>query len=125
MSRMEEALKSACDTQACVIGENILGQVPALMRKHFPGATRAMIVADPRTWAAAGEQVSALLAADGIAAERYILEPDGKTFHADYHYAEEVREVRAATGVENAAETVQPRAVRKASWSSAWKIALQ
>ena len=100
MSRMEEALKSACDTQACVIGENILGQVPALVRKHFPAATRAMIVADPRTWAAAGEQVSALLAADGIATERYILEPDGKMFHADYHYAVEVREALSAAGVE-------------------------
>ena len=101
MSRLEEALKSACDTQACVIGENILGQVPALVRKHFPSATRAMVVADPRTWAAAGEQVSALLAADGIVAERYILEPDGKTFHADYHYAVEVREALSAAGVDN------------------------
>ena len=92
MSRLEEALKSACDTQACVIGEDILDQVPALVRKHFPSATRALVVADPRTWAAAGEKVSALLAAAGIPADRYILEPDGKTFHADYHYAVEVRE---------------------------------
>ena len=100
MSRLEEALKSACDTQACVIGEDILGQVPALVRKHFPAATRALVVADPRTWAAAGEKTSALLAADGIAAERYILEPDGKTFHADYHYAVEVREALSAAGAE-------------------------
>ena len=100
MSRLEEALKSACDTQACVIGEDILDQVPALVRKHFPSATRALVVADPRTWAAAGEKVSALLAAAGISAERYILEPDGKMFHADYHYAVEVREALAAAGAE-------------------------
>ena len=49
MSRVEEALKTACDTQACEIGEDILGQVPALVRKHFPSATRALVVADPRT----------------------------------------------------------------------------
>ena len=98
MSRLEEALRNACDTQACVIGENILGQTPALVRRHFPGTTRALVVADPRTWVAAGEQVSALLAADGIAVERYILEPDGRTFHADYRYVAEVREVLAAAG---------------------------
>ena len=100
MSRLEEALKAACDTQACVIGENVLGQTPALVRKHFPSATRALVVADPRTWAAAGEKTSALLAAAGIPAERYILEPDGKTFHADYHYAVEVREALSAAGAE-------------------------
>ncbi|MBR1588301.1 MAG: iron-containing alcohol dehydrogenase [Kiritimatiellae bacterium] len=100
MSRLEEALKSACDTQACVIGEDVLGQVPALVRRHFPSATRALVVADPRTWAAAGEKAGALLAAAGIPAERYMLEPDGKTFHADYHYAVEVREALAAAGAE-------------------------
>ena len=100
MSRLEEALKAACDTQACVIGENVLGQTPALVRKHFPSATRALVVADPRTWAAAGEQTSALLSAAGISAERYILEPDGKMFHADYHYAVEVREALSAAGAE-------------------------
>ena len=108
---IEEALKHATDTKACVIGENVLGQVPELLKAHFPGATRSMIVADPRTWAAAGEKVSALLAATGLAVEKYILEPGGQTFHADYHYAAEVREALKAARAQGAADGFVPVAV--------------
>lgn len=96
MTRMEQALLHATDTKACVVGENVLGQVPAFAREFFPGATRAMIVADPRTWAAAGEAVAALLKGAGFAVSTYVLEPGGKTFHADYRYVEEVREALKA-----------------------------
>ena len=92
MSMMEEALKHATDTKACVIGENVLDQVPGLLKTHFPGAARCVVVVDPRTWKAAGEQVAALLKAAGLAVTQYVFEPDGKEFHADYHYAAELRE---------------------------------
>ena len=92
MSMTEEALKHATDTKACVIGENVLDQVPGLLKTHFPGAKRGVVVADPRTWKAAGEQVAALLKAAGLAVSQYVFEPDGRTFHADYHYAAELRE---------------------------------
>ena len=92
MGMMEEALKHATDTKACVIGENVLDQVPGLLKTHFPGAKRCVVVVDPRTWKAAGEQVAALLAAAGLAVSQYVFEPDGKVFHADYHYAAELRE---------------------------------
>lgn len=96
MDRIEEALRHATDTKACVIGDGALARVPALFGTWFPGAARAMVVADPRTWAAAGEQVAARLKAAGVETGSYILEPDGKTFHADYHYAAEVRDVLKA-----------------------------
>ena len=64
--RIERALKRATDTKACVIGEDVLPQVAALFREWFPGAARAMVVCDPRTRAAAGERVGALLREAGV-----------------------------------------------------------
>ncbi|MGN0847840.1 MAG: iron-containing alcohol dehydrogenase, partial [Kiritimatiellia bacterium] len=94
--RIEEALRYATDTKACAIGDGVLEQTAALFGRWFPGAARAVIVADPRTWAAAGEAVAAQLKSAGAAVEHYILEPGGRTFHADYHYAAEVREALRA-----------------------------
>lgn len=111
MTRMEEALLHATDTKACVIGENVLGQVPGLFRQHFPGATRAIVVADPRTWAAAGEKVSTLLKEAGLSVSQYMFEPDGKTFHADYHYAAELREALKAEIAKAPTERMVPVAV--------------
>lgn len=111
MTRMEEALLHATDTKACVIGENVLGQVPGLLKRHFPDATRAVVVVDPRTWAAAGEKVSALLKEAGLAVSQYMFEPDGKTFHADYHYAAELREALKAEIAQAPNETLVPVAV--------------
>ncbi|MGN0853869.1 MAG: sn-glycerol-1-phosphate dehydrogenase [Kiritimatiellia bacterium] len=96
MTRMEEALLHATDTKACVIGEGVLDRLPELLKRHFPGATRAVVVVDPRTWAAAGEKATALLRAAGLSVSRYVFEPDGRTFHADYHYAAELREALKA-----------------------------
>ena len=94
MSResIEKALVRATDTKACVIGEGALAEVPALFLKHFPGIGSAVVVCDPRTRKAAGERVEALLSGAGLQVSEYVLEPDGATFHADYRYAEEVRE---------------------------------
>ena len=82
--RIERALKRATDTKACVIGDGVLPQVVPLFREWFPGATRAFVVCDPRTRAAAGERVEALLRGAGIDVAEHVLEPGGKTFHADY-----------------------------------------
>jgi len=90
--KIDAALLHATDTKACVVGEGLLNEAPALAKANFPGARRAVVVADPRTFKAAGEKVVALMNASGIEASTYILEPDGRTFHADYHYAAEVRE---------------------------------
>ncbi len=96
MTRLEQALQYATDTKACTIGEHVLGTIPGYIKDYFPGAARTLIVADPRTWAAAGWAVDALLKDAGFAVSHYILEPDGRTFHADYHYVEEVRAVLQA-----------------------------
>ena len=51
---IEKALKRATDTKACVIGEGVTADVPALFRDNFPCADSAVVVCDPRTRKAAG-----------------------------------------------------------------------
>ena len=113
MSRemIEKALTRATDTKACVIGDGVLSQTAAMFRKQFPGADRAIVICDPRTRAAAGERVEAMLREAGADVFEYVLEPGGKTFHADYHYAAEVREAIKAAGVEKDGRKIVPVAV--------------
>ena len=89
---IEKALKRATDTKACVIGEGVTADVPALFRDNFPCADSAVVVCDPRTRKAAGERVEALLSDAGIKVSEYVLEPSGAAFHADYRYVEAVRD---------------------------------
>ena len=108
---MERALGRATDTKACVIGDGVLPGVPGLFKAHFPGAARAFVVCDPRTRAAAGERVEALLGDAGAEVLEHVLEPGGKIFHGDYRYAEEVREAIKAAGVASGGAAIVPVAV--------------
>ena len=108
---IDKALERATDTKACVIGDGVLSQTAALFKEQFPDADRAIVVCDPRTRAAAGERVESLLKDAGIGVCEYVLEPGGKTFHADYHYAAEVREAIKAAGVEKNGRKIVPVAV--------------
>ena len=107
---IENALKRATDTKACRIGDGILGETVAFFKDLFPGASRAVVIEDPRTRAAAGERVAEMLRAAGAQVSEHVIEPDGKTFHADYRYVDEVREaIKAAENGERI-----PRAKRVA-----------
>ena len=108
---IDKALSRATDTKACVIGDGVLSQAAAMFKAEFPGSNRAMVICDPRTRAAAGERVEALLKEAGVEVSEYVLEPGGKTFHADYHYAAEVREAIKAAGVEKDGCKIVPVAV--------------
>jgi len=113
MSRemIEKALARATDTKACVIGDGVLAETAVMFRAQFPETDRAIVVCDPRTRAAAGERVEALLRESGVDVCEYVLEPDGKMFHADYHYAAEVREAIKSAGVEKDGRKIVPVAV--------------
>ena len=91
MNRVQEALARATDTKACTIGCGVLDETPSLLGKFFPAAKSAMVVCDPRTRAAAGEKVEALLAAAGYAVGEHVLEPSGKPFHAEMPYVDEIQ----------------------------------
>ena len=96
---IDRALKRATDTKFCIIGEGVIAQTAALFAKTFPGAKDAIVVCDPRTREVAGLRVEEMLRAAGIAVSEYVIEPSGKTFHADYHYAAETRDaIKAAAG---------------------------
>ena len=64
--RLKQALASARETRACVIGAGVLKDVPALFREQAPGA-RAAVVADGTTFGVAGREVQEALAAAGLA----------------------------------------------------------
>ncbi len=64
--RLQAALSRARDTRAITLGAGVLRDVPALFKSQFPGAS-ARIVADPRTFLAAGADVETALAAAGLA----------------------------------------------------------
>ena len=88
---IDDAVKQATDTRTCVIGREVLPSVPAVFKEQFPDVSKALIVADPRTWSAAGEAVAALFVGAGIVVDRHIIEPDGTLFHSEYRYVEEIK----------------------------------
>lgn len=106
-----KALARATDTRACEIGDGVLEMTPALMREWFPSAAQAIVICDPRTRAAAGERVGALLGGAGFSVAEHVLEPGGKIFHGDYCYAEEVREAIRTGGGATEGGTLVPVAV--------------
>lgn len=98
MTAIEKALEKATDTKVCVIADGAVDGVPGMFKEQFPGASAAMVVADPRTWEAAGLRTATLLESSGIRVSRHIVEPGGTLFHAEYRYSAEVRDAVAAAG---------------------------
>ena len=108
---IDRALERATDTKACLVGDGVIAETVPLFRELFEGADRAIVVEDPRTRAAAGEKVAAMLKASGVEVSEHVIEPGGKTFHADYRYVDEVREAIKAAGVERDGKKIVPVAV--------------
>ena len=95
---IQDALGKATDTKACLIGEDVIGRLLSVFNEQFPGKDAAILIADPRTWKAAGEKTAALLESAGVRTSKHIVEPDGRTFHAEYRYVEEVRDAVEKSG---------------------------
>ncbi|MBR4894179.1 MAG: iron-containing alcohol dehydrogenase, partial [Kiritimatiellae bacterium] len=98
MTMMEEALASASDTKACVVGPGAQNGAAAMFRELFPAEAKAIVIEDPRTKAVAGRNVAALLKEVGVEVSEYVVNPDGSDFHATYEKVEEVREAIRASG---------------------------
>lgn len=86
-----EALRFARDTRAVEIRAGLLEQVPRVFREQF-GRQPAVIVADPNTFAAAGQRVQAAFqAAAHPGVESYLLRaPD---LYAEHRFVEELEAV--------------------------------
>jgi glycerol-1-phosphate dehydrogenase [NAD(P)+] len=91
MTSIEDVVHSARETKVLKIGNNILGTVPDVFRKLFPGKT-AVIVADCNTFEVAGRSVCNTMTDAGVP----LLEPFVFTdpdLYAEYGYVERLREV--------------------------------
>ena len=89
---IEEALKFTTDTKACVIGAGASADAAKMFKDLFPEAKKAFLIVDPRTYAVAGESVEKQLTEAGVVCVKHVLGADGKPFHAEYKWIDEVRE---------------------------------
>jgi glycerol-1-phosphate dehydrogenase [NAD(P)+] len=88
---IEKALAYTTDTKECVIAPDAVECAAKMFSGLFPGKKVAYLVFDPNTWKVAGERVEALLAAAGVSCRRHELGADGRPFHAEYRWIDEVR----------------------------------
>ena len=96
MSKVEQALKSASETRALWIGQNILRRVPEMFAEQFP-AKKAIIVADTMTFGVAGKAVSDFLHSAGIAQDNPFIFTDAD-LHAEFSHMEQLEKTLAQTG---------------------------
>lgn len=88
MNKIESALQRTTDTKDLVIGAGVLNQTPALFAKLFPGQ-KAVIVADPTTYAVAGETVENYMREAGIELEKAHIFTDPHLY-AEWSFVEEL-----------------------------------
>lgn len=86
-----EALKSATDTRACLVGRGVVTRTGEMFTQLFPGR-RAVIIADGNHWRVAGEQVVDSLTAAGVEQIEPFLYPATPTLYAGYDHVDELRE---------------------------------
>jgi glycerol-1-phosphate dehydrogenase [NAD(P)+] len=83
-----EALESARETRALVIGHGVLHEVGRLFKEHFPGS-RAVIVADDMTFGFAGKHVQEMLTAAGVTCLPPFIYAD-PALYAEFRYVEQL-----------------------------------
>ena len=92
--KLKEALESARETRALLIGQHILNQVPALFREIFPGKP-FRVVADTTTWKVAGDEVQKQMERAGIACSSPFVFPESRPY-AEYGNVEKLEEALKA-----------------------------
>ena len=86
-------IPNGLQTRKCVIGNDVLPEIPALMRECWPNDPLPVrIVADTNTWRVAGQRVQELLLAEGFVVDSPVVFPASTLFHAEYKYIELLRE---------------------------------
>jgi len=91
-NRVEQALKSASDTRALLVGQNVLSSVPKIFAEQFPGK-KTIIIADPNTYRVAGKAVHEYLCSAGIEQAPPFLFTETEEFYADYEKVEQIESV--------------------------------
>lgn len=88
MSKVANALKSASETKALIIGQGALDQTSQLFKEQFPGK-KAIIVADTVTFEIAGKSLSKQFESNGIKQEPAYIFTDSEIY-AEYKYVDEL-----------------------------------
>lgn len=87
MSRI--AIPDGLDTKLCVLGENVLHDVPVVLNELWKGI-QPIIVADENTWKAAGAVVNQFMKESGLNPAEPIIYPAVPMMHADYTHINEI-----------------------------------
>ena len=88
MSKVANALKSASETKALIIGQDVLKHTSQLFKEQFP-AKNAIVIADSTTYKIAGACIVKQFESDGIAQEPAFIYTD-PNIYAEYKYVEEL-----------------------------------
>jgi glycerol-1-phosphate dehydrogenase [NAD(P)+] len=87
---LAEALSSARETRALVVGSGVLGEVARVFKNQFTGS-RAVIVVDEHTWPIAGRAVIESFAAAGIPCEAPFVYTD-RALYAEFRFVEQLED---------------------------------
>lgn len=82
-------IPAGLDTRLCVLGDQVLPELPAALKQLWPGGT-PVVVADENTWTAAGQEVSELLEQAGLQPAPPNIFPGQPVLHADYRHVGEL-----------------------------------
>lgn len=88
MSKVANALKSASETKALIIGQDVLKHTSKLFKEQFPGK-KAIVIADTITYDIAGAILVKQFESSNIAQEPPFIYTD-REIYAEYKYVEEL-----------------------------------
>lgn len=96
---IRRGLERAGDTQVVDVGRGVLARSGRVLHDSlFSAGGTALVVADERTWAAAGEQVQRALTSAGVACAEPLVFPGHPALYAAYEHCETIREALQETG---------------------------
>ncbi|MCW3158639.1 sn-glycerol-1-phosphate dehydrogenase [Micropruina sonneratiae] len=96
---IEKGLAQADQTRVVEVGRGLLPRSGALIRDAMATADQPMlVVADERTWAAAGEAVDASLRGAGVEVAAPLIFPGSPALYAAYEHCETIRERLRSAG---------------------------
>lgn len=101
---LKKGLDNASHTKVVKVGRGILASSGSIIREglleaegRLEGKRKAMLVADERTWEAAGADVEKSLRAAGADLAEPMIYPGSPTLYASYNHCEEIKERLLAT----------------------------
>jgi len=96
---IEKGLANADQTDVVEVGTGVLARAGEVIRDSLcPDGRTVLVVADERTWAAAGESVSRSLQAAGVTTAEPLIFPGTPALYAAYEHAVTIRERLRDTG---------------------------